>query len=213
MTHSSKLYIEFTILFIIAPIISFILRDYLAYFFLPFLFLLTLFCVRLLLNDATFKRKRFINLKKHKKQRQRIYQVFFFGAIFTSCFYASLNHNSWFALPINATEQWLWLLVLYPLVSVLPQELIFRTYFFHRYQTIFKHKSMVIWINAAVFSLAHLIYANWIAVTLAFLGGLLFAYTYAKSKSTLACVVEHSIWGIWMFSMGLGQYLDAGIIA
>ena len=213
MTHRSILWVEFTILFLALPILSFLLRDYLAYFFLPLLFILTLFCVRFLLNDSTFNRKRLFNLKKHKKHKHRIYQVFFFGAIFSAYFYFSLSHDSWFSLPIESTKQWLWLLILYPLVSVLPQELIFRTYFFHRYKAIFTTKNQRILISALVFSLAHLIYANMIAVGLAFLGGLIFSYTYARTKSTLACVIEHSIWGIWIFSMGLGRYLDAGIIA
>ncbi|MGB1201871.1 MAG: CPBP family intramembrane glutamate endopeptidase, partial [Cognaticolwellia aestuarii] len=47
---------------------------------------------------------------------------------------------------------------------------------------------------------------------LAFLGGLLFSYTYAQSRSTFVCVIEHSLWGLWMFTLGVGQYLDAGAL-
>ena len=50
------------------------------------------------------------------------------------------------------------------------------------------------------------------AVSLAFIGGLLFAYTYAQSRSTFACVLEHSLWGIWMFTLGMGDYLDSGAL-
>ena len=107
---------------------------------------------------------------------------------------------------------WLMLIVLYPLVSVLPQELIFRTYFFHRYKKIIPDKRWRILLSAFTFSLAHLIYDNWIAVALAFVGGLMFAYTYAYTRSTLVCVLEHSVWGLWLFTLGLGQYLDAGAI-
>lgn len=71
---------------------------------------------------------------------------------------------------------------------------------------------MRIIVSATVFALAHIVYANLIAVCLAFLGGLLFSYTYAQSRSTFVCVIEHSLWGIWMFTLGIGGYLDSGAL-
>jgi CheY-like chemotaxis protein len=109
-------------------------------------------------------------------------------------------------LPLNG----LMLLLLYPILSVMPQELIFRTYFFHRYKRIMPSKTVRIIVSASVFALAHIVYANVLAVLLAFLGGLLFSYTYAQSRSTFVCVIEHSLWGLWMFTLGLGDVLDAG---
>jgi len=73
-------------------------------------------------------------------------------------------------------------------------------------------KSVRIILSATVFALAHIVYANLIAVCLAFLGGLLFSYTYAQSRSTFVCVIEHSLWGIWMFTLGIGSYLDSGAL-
>lgn len=115
-----------------------------------------------------------------------------------------LYQGHWFTLPRENLTDWLMLLLLYPLLSVIPQELIFRTYFFHRYKRIMPSKWLRIIISASVFALAHIVYANWVAVSLAFIGGLLFAYTYAQSRSTFACVLEHSLWGIWMFTLGMG---------
>ncbi len=90
--------------------------------------------------------------------------------------------------------------------------MIFRTYFFHRYKPIIPNKTKRVWLSAAVFALAHVVYGNLVAVLLAFFGGLLFSYTYAHSRSTIACVLEHSLWGLWMFTIGAGSYLDAGAI-
>ena len=52
----------------------------------------------------------------------------------------------------------------YPLVSALPQELVFRVLFFRRYA---RHSATVavrrlLVLNAAVFSYAHLMYWSWI---------------------------------------------------
>jgi len=169
-------------------------------------------CCMLLLNDIHFKRFRLTSMGQFSAVKRRMFSFFFIGALFSGVFYNLLYQGHWFTLPRENLTDWLMLLLLYPLLSVIPQELIFRTYFFHRYKRIMPSKWLRIIISASVFALAHIIYANWIAVSLAFVGGLLFAYTYAQSRSTYACVIEHSLWGIWMFTLGIGDYLDSGAL-
>jgi membrane protease YdiL (CAAX protease family) len=70
-------------------------------------------------------------------------------------------------------------------------------------------KNIRVLCSAFLFAFAHIVYDNWIAVILAFVGGLLFAFTYAKTRSTLTCVVEHSVWGILLFTLGLGDVLSS----
>ena len=41
----------------------------------------------------------------------------------------------------------------------------------------------------------------------------LFARTYAGSRSFLQAVVEHSLWGNFIFTIGLGWYFYGGAIA
>lgn len=48
--------------------------------------------------------------------------------------------------------------VFYPVLSALPQELIFRPLFFHRYAALMPSGQGAIALNAAVFSFAHLMY-------------------------------------------------------
>ena len=166
----------------------------------------------LLLGDPQFKRFRLTSLGQFSAVKRRLFSFFFIGALFSGVFYSIMNQGNWFVIPRTSLNDWLLLLILYPLLSVLPQELIFRTYFFHRYKRIMPNKTVRILTSAFVFALAHIVYANWIAVLLAFLGGLLFSYTYAQSRSTFVCVIEHSLWGLWMFTLGIGQYLDSGAI-
>ena len=61
--------------------------------------------------------------------------------------------------------------LLYPLLSALPQELIFRVLFFHRYSRLFTGPRQAVLANAAIFSLAHLMYWNWIVAVFTFAGG------------------------------------------
>lgn len=78
---------------------------------------------------------------------------------------------------------WLTILLLYPLISALPQELIFRVFIFHRYRALFPGTRTLPLVSAGVFALAHLVLGNWVAVLLSLAGGLLFAYTYARTGS------------------------------
>tara|TARA_B100001063_G_scaffold172560_1_gene161673 strand:+ start:591 stop:1232 length:642 start_codon:yes stop_codon:yes gene_type:complete len=206
-------WLEFTLIFILLPILGFSLRHYLANWLFPALIILMSVCGMLLLSDPHFKRFRLTSFGQFSAVKKRLFSFFFLGALFSGMFYGIIHQENWFSLPRNSFNDWLLLLLLYPVLSVIPQELIFRTYFFHRYKHIMPNKGLRIIVSATVFALAHIVYANLIAVGLAFLGGLLFSYTYAQSRSTFVCVIEHSLWGIWMFTLGVGSYLDSGALS
>lgn len=38
--------------------------------------------------------------------------------------------------------------------------------------------------------------------------GVLFAWTYERTRSTLAVSVEHALFGCWMFTVGLGSFFS-----
>jgi len=42
---------------------------------------------------------------------------------------------------------------------------------------------------------------------LTFIGGVLFAYTYQKTKSTALVAIEHAVYGNWLFTVGMGEML------
>lgn len=107
------------------------------------------------------------------------------------------------------TKPLLWVIILfvYSVFSVYPQELIYRTFFFKRYESLFKSESLFILINAIVFSLAHLFFKNSLVIFLTFIGGILFALTFKKTKSTLLVSIEHAIYGCWLFTVGMGDML------
>ena len=213
MNANQYRWFEFTLIFVCLPLLGFYLRAHLANWLIPALIVLMSVCGMLLLGDPHFKRFRLTSFGEFSAVKRRIFSFFFIGALFSGVFYGIINQGNWFLLPRNSFHDWLMLLLMYPLLSVVPQELIFRTYFFHRYKRIMPKKSVRIVISATVFALAHIVYANWVAVLLAFVGGLLFSFTYAQSRSTFVCVIEHSLWGLWMFTLGIGQYLDSSTVS
>lgn len=112
-----------------------------------------------------------------------------------------------FSVVLNKPLLWLTILLIYSVFSVYPQELIFRTFFFQRYETVFKSKALLIFINAIVFSLAHLFFRNTLVLVLTFLGGLVFGFTFYKTKSTLFVTIEHALYGCWLYTVGMGEML------
>ena len=114
---------------------------------------------------------------------------------------------SLFNVILNKPILWIIILFIYSFLSVYPQELIYRTFFFQRYHGFIKNEKFFLFLNAIVFSLGHIFFKNTLVIVLTFLGGLLFAITYKKTKSTLLVSIEHAIYGSWLFTVGMGSML------
>ncbi|MGH1403166.1 MAG: CPBP family intramembrane glutamic endopeptidase [Alphaproteobacteria bacterium] len=104
------------------------------------------------------------------------------------------------------------LFIIYPLLSALPQELIFCSFFFHRYKRFFKSERARIIASALVFAYAHVLYINWIAPFFSLIAGLIFAMTYAKTRSLALVTIEHALYGNALFMIGLGWYFWSGAV-
>ena len=107
---------------------------------------------------------------------------------------------------------WLLILIVYAGISVPLQELIYRTYYFNRYKSLFKNDYMFILVNGLIFSLAHVFFKNWLVMLMTFVGGLLFALTYKKTRSTMLVSIEHAIYGYWLFIVGMGELLGFPVV-
>lgn len=96
--------------------------------------------------------------------------------------------------------------IAYPALSVLPQEFLFRRFFFTRYQSLFSSRGQLILTNALLFSWAHITYGHGLTLLLTFVASFLFAHTYLKSKRLLPVVVEHSLYGLWALNVGFAPF-------
>jgi membrane protease YdiL (CAAX protease family) len=101
-------------------------------------------------------------------------------------------------------------MIFYPLVSVYPQEVVFRAFVLERYAPVLGSGWAAVGASAAAFGFVHIIFGHVISVVLSFLGGLLFAYRYRRSRSLLAAAIEHSLYGQLIFTVGLGAYFYHG---
>lgn len=114
-----------------------------------------------------------------------------------------------FAILRTSPEFLLVIWCFYPLLSALPQELIFRPLFFHRYGSLLPEGRGAIAINALIFSFAHLMYWSWIVAAMTFVGGWVFARAYLRHGFPAAWVL-HAVAGNILFAVGMGYYFWSG---
>ncbi|MFV0359167.1 CPBP family intramembrane glutamic endopeptidase [Tropicimonas sp.] len=116
-----------------------------------------------------------------------------------------------FQIARQRPDMMLMILVLYPLISALPQEIVYRALFFRRYQPVLpRTPGAAIVLNAALFSLAHLMYWSWLVLAMTFVGGLAFAWAYEIRRSFPMAVLMHALAGDAIFLAGLGVYFYSG---
>lgn len=104
----------------------------------------------------------------------------------------------------------LMIFIFYPWVSVYPQNVIYRAFFCQRYRPILGGGWLLIVVNAAAFSFGHYMFNNWVVLALTFVGGLIFTRTYLRSRSLLLATIEHAMYGLFCFYLGIGVFLLYG---
>lgn len=101
--------------------------------------------------------------------------------------------------------------ILYPIVSALPQEVVYRALFFRRYEPVLpRQPRTALLLNATLFSMAHLMYWSWLVLFMTFLGGIAFAWAYELRRSFPMAVLLHAVAGNMIFLVGLGAYFYSG---
>lgn len=115
-------------------------------------------------------------------------------------------------LPRRSPRLWALVMVFYPLLSVLPQGILYRGLFYARYAPLFAGEGMRRVAGAAAFSLAHLVFLNPWAMLLTLAGGMMFNRTYRASGCLQAANLEHAVCGQLVFTCGWGLYLYHGVM-
>ena len=196
--------VELFILFILIPIsFTFSYSPWIKLGIGGFGFLYVLY-VLLKIEKEKIKINQNINMKSFFKET--IIKLIVISVL-TFVFVWITNKEALFNVVLNKPILWVFILFVYSVFSVYPQELIYRTFFFVRYKSLFNGKWLLLFINAIVFSLGHIFFRNTLVLLLTFLGGLLFALTYYKTKSTLLVSIEHAVYGCWLFTAGMGSML------
>lgn len=152
--------------------------------------------------------KKFSKVKIDKKRKENTLKEigtrFLVIAILTTLVLYFQNKEQLFNVIVNKPDLWFKFSGIYILFSVIPQELIYRTFFVKRYQELIKKEWLFILINSTLFSFAHIWFQSWTVLAFTFVGSLLFIKTYLKIKSTWFIILEHSLYGVWLYTVGYG---------
>jgi uncharacterized protein len=169
-------------------------------------------CIAVLLRDPEFDRQQFWNVEGARRGVHRIIITFAVLGALMALGVATFMPDRLLSLVRSHPEVWALIMIGYPVFSVYPQELIFRTFMFHRYRNLFADRRLMILMSGLAFAYAHVFFENQIAVLMTLIGGLLFAWTYERTRSTFAVWVEHSLYGCLVFTVGLGRFFFSGAV-
>jgi uncharacterized protein len=201
ITNVKVKFAEIVALFVITPIVLFLSIPIL--FKVVYLFMGVLYIIIISIFFEKFSKVK-IDKKSRKTGFKQIGIGFLIIAILTTLVLYVQDKDVLFHVMLNKPSLWLKFSGVYILFSVIPQELIYRTFFVKRYQKLIKNKILFILINAVLFSFAHIWFQSWIVLSFTFIGSLLFTRTYLKTKSIGLVILEHSLYGVWLYTVGYG---------
>jgi uncharacterized protein len=206
----TRLISEFIILYLILPLI--IMSDFLP---VPLLLILLVMGVSIQLflhYDPSFNKNNLYNWKSGRREIGRIILLFIPLAALMVVLIWQIDETKLFYLTTTNPLFLLMISIFYPVFSVVPQGLAYRALFFHRYASLFPGNTLRIIISAILFSFGHILYKNALVLLLAFFAGLIFAYRYYKTKSLMISILEHSLYGVWLFACGLGYFFVSAFV-
>ncbi len=209
-TYNFLLALEFLILCVALP--TFIITNNLGKFMFFFLWSAAAYCAYHLFvkGDERFAKDIWKWKSVNKTSMKLILPRWIIACVVMVLFMKFFDPDRLFVMAYERPFAMIMIFTIYPILSALPQELIFCSFFFHRYKRYFKTPTVRIIASAIVFAYAHMLYINWVAPTLSFIAGLIFAHTYAKTRSLALVTVEHALYGNALFLIGLGWYFWSG---
>lgn len=123
-----------------------------------------------------------------------------------------LRPGSFLSLPTRNPALWTMILMWYPPLSALPQEVIFRSLFFERYGVLFPSRAAAVLACGAAFGLGHLFFMNPVAIGMTAVSGAFIGWVYLRNRSLITATILHAIGGLMVFTMGLGAFFYHGAI-
>ena len=165
-----------------------------------------------LVFDRTFSLRRELSRGFSLAQLASILAVFAVGGGNVATYVAEYHPALFLEFPRNRPDVYLRIMLLYPLMSVAVQELVYRTFFFHRYGVLFGGAWwLAILLNGVLFGIGHVVIGTPLAVYGTMATGTLFAWRYVMTRSFWAVFIEHTLWGALVFTVGLGRYFFTGV--
>jgi membrane protease YdiL (CAAX protease family) len=196
--------VEFLLLFVVGPTI-FAYTDH-RIPAIPALWALMAYCLFILLRDPGFNRGSFWNTAPLGHYALAILALFTVAAVIGIFLVRRFGSQGLFLnFPRTNPRLWGLVMVLYPVLSVYPQGVVYRAFVFDRYRDLFGPSWAIVLASAFAFTYAHVVFRNWLAIILTFLGGILFGIRFLQTDSLAVTSFEHALYGCFLFTVGVGR--------
>jgi hypothetical protein len=205
------LFIEFLVLFVGVPML-FVGAVLPLRWLMAGLWFLAACCLIYLLLDPTFDKGRFLRLRGIAQELPVMMALFVTLTLALGGLIYFMQPEALFSFVKARPQAWVVIMLLYPILSVYPQTIVYRGFLFHRYRPILTSAKLRIMVGATAFAFVHVVFQNEVAPMLTLLGGVLFARTYERSGSMLLSAFEHSLYGCMVMTLGWGMYLYHGAV-
>jgi membrane protease YdiL (CAAX protease family) len=202
---------EFVVLFFVLPTVFSIGRHRLPA--IPGLWVLTAYCLFVLLHDPGFGREHLWSAGTLRQSAATILLVFAVATVIGTVLVLRFAPGLFLSFPRTNPRLWGLIMLLYPVLSVYPQGIVYRAFVFERYRDVFSPGWAIVLASTIAFAYAHIVFRNPLAVGLTFLGGLLFGFRYLETGSLFASSFEHALYGCAIFTMGLGRWFSGAMPA
>ena len=215
--------LEFVILFVVFPALFAFTRHRLPA--LPALWAIAALCLVILLRDPTVERHRLWNaealpayLLRGRDGLPGILPLFAVVAAALGIAVWRFAPDLFLNLPRRNPVLWVAIMLLYPVLSVYPQSIVYRAFLFHRYGTMFRSGTTLggvtgeVIVSTLAFGFLHIVFRNGYAVALTTVAGVLFAARYLQTGSLFVSAFEHSLYGCLIFTVGLGRFFYHGAV-
>lgn len=156
------------------------------------------------------KRGEFLRLKGVTARDWRMMFLRFFACALLLTAVLALHRPDWLlSFPRRSPGFWLFVCAAYPVVSVMPQGVLYRALWEKRYARALPRTASLV-LGAVFFAWAHIVFRNVWACAFTFVGGLFFLSSYRRTGSLLFSGIEHALYGDFIFTIGWGAFFYEG---
>lgn len=196
--------VEFLLLFLVGPTLFAYGRHQIPA--IPMLWVLMTYCLFILLRDPAFDRRSLWNTAPLGHYAPSILGLFAVTALIGITLVMRFGPPGLFLnFPRSNPRLWSLVMVLYPVLSVYPQGIIYRAFVFERYRDLFGSHWALVLASTFAFTWVHIVFRNRLALLLTLLGGILFGMRFMQTGSLLVTSFEHALYGCFMFTVGVGR--------
>jgi hypothetical protein len=196
--------VEFLLLFFVGPTIFTLTRHRLPA--IPALWGVTAYCLLVLLRDPNFRGPALWDASGLVAHAPAILSLFALVAVVGIVLVRRYDRKRFLQFPKSKPGLWASVMMLYPLLSVYPQGIVYRAFIFDRYRDLFGSGIGMVLASATAFAYVHIVFRNRLAIGLCFVAGILFAVRYLWTGSLLVSSFEHALYGCTIFTIGLGRW-------